>query len=90
MLAGLLIFAGTAGADTSRYQVANTQGLGVTVRSGPSPQTSPTTHLPEGAAFTIACQTIGSDVNDSRIWDKLSRPPASGIVDKQAGSPSGN
>jgi surface antigen len=72
MIAGLLIVAsGTANADTSGYHIANTQGLGVTVRSGPSQQTSATGHLPEGATITIACQTTGNDVNGSRIWDKL-------------------
>jgi hypothetical protein len=71
VLAGLLIFAGTATADTSGYHVANTQGHGVTVRSGPSQQTSATGHLPEGSAITIACQMAGSDVNGSPIWDRL-------------------
>jgi hypothetical protein len=71
VLTGLLLFAGSATADTSGYHVANTQGLGVTVRSAPSQQASATGHLPDGAAITIACQTAGNDVNGSRIWDKL-------------------
>lgn len=70
-LAGMLIFSGTAAADTSGYHVANTQGFGVTVRSGPSQQTLATGHLTEGAAISIACQTTGTDVNGSRIWDRL-------------------
>ncbi|MCA1837038.1 MAG: hypothetical protein LC721_12225, partial [Actinobacteria bacterium] len=72
VLAGLLIFAsGTASADTSGYHIANTQGQGGTVRSGPSQQTSAIGNLREGAAITIACQTTGTDLNGSRIWDKL-------------------
>jgi uncharacterized protein YraI len=71
VLAGMLICAATAAADTSGYHVANTQGLGVTVRSGPSQQTSAIGHIPEGAAITITCQTTGTDVNGSQIWDIL-------------------
>lgn len=74
VLAGLLIFAGgSADADTSGYHVANTQGRGVSVRSGPSQRAGVIGGLAEGAAITIACQTTGEDVNGSRVWDRLDR-----------------
>jgi len=72
VLAGLLLLTGgLAQADTGGYQVANTLGLGVHIRSGPSQQASVIGGLPEGAAIAIACQITGTDVNGSTIWDQL-------------------
>lgn len=62
---------GSATADPIRYHVANTQGRGVRVRSTPSQQASVIGGLQQGATITIACQTTGTDVNGSTIWDRL-------------------
>lgn len=62
---------GSATADPIRYHVANTEGWGVRIRSAPSQQVSVIGGLLEGATITVACQTPGSDVNGSSIWDRL-------------------
>jgi hypothetical protein len=81
VLAGLLVMTGgsahaLADADTttaaSGFQVANTEGLSVHVRSGPDQGTDSIGVLAEGEAITITCQKAGSEVNGTtRIWDKL-------------------
>lgn len=60
-----------AGADPS-YQVANTGGLSLNVRSAPSLHASVIGSLPAGASVVIRCQTTGDEVNGvSAIWDQL-------------------
>lgn len=67
-LAGSL--GGPARADVT-YHVANTNGLDLTVRSGPSSSDTAIGQLGAGQSISIACQTTGTTVNGSPIWDRL-------------------
>lgn len=62
---------GVAGADAV-YQVANTGGWDLNVRSAPSLSASIIGELPAGATIDIHCQTWGDEVNGlTAVWDKL-------------------
>lgn len=64
------LFASTA-AQAVSYSVTGTGGVGLNERSGPGTSYSILRTLPEGAAIDIVCQTTGTSVNGSSIWDKL-------------------
>jgi hypothetical protein len=53
------------------YRVYNTGGIGLTIRSAPTPTSGRIGGLPEGASVSIHCQTTGANVNGSTIWDQL-------------------
>jgi hypothetical protein len=61
---------GPARAATT-YQVANTNGIGLNVRSGPAGSDAVVGHLAQGQSISITCQTTGTDMNGSSIWDQL-------------------
>jgi len=60
-----------AGSSPGSYNVANTGGDIVYERSGPGTSYSKVGSLPAGAKIEIACQTTGTSVNGSDIWDML-------------------
>jgi len=66
----LLITPGAAHASISAY-VWNTGGIGLTVRTGPGTSHTAITVLPENTTVTIDCQTTGTTVNGTAIWDHL-------------------
>ena len=70
--AAALVVAPPAGA-TPAYGANLTLGNpSVYERSGPSSSDSVVGSLPFHSSINIACQTTGSDVNGSNIWDQLS------------------
>jgi hypothetical protein len=70
------VLTGTAAADPG-YQVTGTNGLGVNEHTFPSVDAPVFGALPDGAAITITCQTVGGTVTDpvtgvsSDIWDDV-------------------
>jgi uncharacterized protein YraI/lysophospholipase L1-like esterase len=58
------------GQASFRYRIANAT-ISVTLRSGPGTNTSSVGSAAPNSSVDIACQTVGGDVNGSRIWDRL-------------------
>src|SRR2546429_3963274 len=54
------------------YRVYGTGGIGLTIRSAPTTSSARVGGLPEGASVSIHCQTTGTNINGSAIWDQLS------------------
>jgi hypothetical protein len=69
--AAIAVWSSPANADAV-YRVYNTGGIGLTIRSAPTPTSARIGGLPEGASVSIHCQTTGANVNGSTIWDQLS------------------
>lgn len=65
-IASLLLIPTSSGAVTG-FSANGT----LNVRSSPSTAASIINHVPSGAAIDINCQTTGTNVNGSSIWDKL-------------------
>lgn len=61
--------AGAAGASVGPYLTTASPSLNV--RSGPSTANSSVGSLPYHTSIMIVCQTTGSDVNGSSIWDEI-------------------
>lgn len=53
------------------YHVYHTGGVGLKVRTMPSTSSGSRTVLSEGSAVTISCQTVGENIQNSKIWDRL-------------------
>jgi predicted Rdx family selenoprotein len=53
------------------YHVSGTGGIGLRTRSGPGTGYGTVGLLAEGTAVTINCQTTGTVVNGSNIWDRF-------------------
>lgn len=71
-VAGIVLLCTPGIANAATYQVANTQGLDLRVRSAPHLTASVIGSLPPSATIDIVCQTWGDEVNGvSAVWDKL-------------------
>lgn len=66
----LVVFPQAANASISA-SVWGTDGDGVIVRSGPGTSYGAVTGLAEGTSVTVDCQTSGTTVNGTSIWDHL-------------------
>lgn len=66
----LVAFPAAANASITAY-VWNTGGDSLNVRSGPTTSYSVVTSLAEGTYVTVSCQTTGTTVNGTNIWDYL-------------------
>lgn len=69
-LFAISLAAGPASAVTG-YRVIGTGGAGLNERTAPSTTASFIRNLPEGTQLDISCQTQGTTVNGSAIWDRL-------------------
>ncbi|MGA8117856.1 MAG: CHAP domain-containing protein [Actinocatenispora sp.] len=69
--AGLALAPATAASASISAYVWHTDGDGVNVHSAASTSSGVVTALAEGATVTVDCQTTGTSVNGTTIWDHL-------------------
>jgi hypothetical protein len=71
LAAGAVVALPQAASASISASVWGTGGDGVVVRTGPGTSYASITVLPEGQAVTVDCQTTGTTVNGTNIWDHL-------------------
>jgi hypothetical protein len=72
---------------TTGYHVERTGGLGLLVRAGPGTNYASRGALRDGTVVAIACQTTGTNVRGSSIWDQISGPIAGYVSDYYISTP---